>query len=92
MVMRTFSKIHGLAGLRCGYLIGPEVRVDQVRRAKDVLVYNVNRVGPALSQVRVPVHSDDTPESLEPRVQIAERTLMIHTLMALSSRREAAGY
>jgi phosphoribosylglycinamide formyltransferase-1 len=48
--------------------------------------------GPALSQVRVPVHSDDTPESLEQRVLIAERKLMIHTLMALSSRREASGY
>jgi histidinol-phosphate aminotransferase len=33
-VLRTFSKIYGLAGLRIGYLIGPEPVVGAVRRLR----------------------------------------------------------
>ena len=33
-VLRTFSKIYGLAGLRIGYLLGPEPVVEAVRRLR----------------------------------------------------------
>lgn len=39
---RTFSKIHGLAGLRIGYGVGPEWLVDLVDRVRDP--FNVNQV------------------------------------------------
>ena len=48
--------------------------------------------GPILSQVRVPVKSFDTAQSLEERVQIAERKLIATTLTELAAHREAAGY
>ena len=48
--------------------------------------------GPILSQVRVPVKASDTAESLEKRVQVAERKLIATTLTELAERREAAGY
>lgn len=35
-VVRTFSKIHGLAGLRVGYLIAPESVVEATRKAQRV--------------------------------------------------------
>ena len=35
VVTRTFSKIHGLAGLRVGYGVGPEWLVDLVDRLRD---------------------------------------------------------
>lgn len=40
--LRTFSKIHGLAGLRVGYGIGPEWLVDLVDRVRDP--FNVNHL------------------------------------------------
>jgi phosphoribosylglycinamide formyltransferase-1 len=48
--------------------------------------------GPILSQVRVPVKTSDTADSLEQRVQVAERKLIAITLTELAERREAAGY
>lgn len=35
-VVRTFSKIHGLAGLRVGYLIAPESVIEATRKAQRV--------------------------------------------------------
>ena len=48
--------------------------------------------GPILSQVRVPVKSIDIAQTLEERVQVAERKLIVATLAELAERREAAGY
>ena len=48
--------------------------------------------GPILSQVRVPVRSTDTPATLEERVKSAERKLIVHTLMELVNRQQAACY
>ncbi|MDH3641876.1 MAG: phosphoribosylglycinamide formyltransferase [Gammaproteobacteria bacterium] len=48
--------------------------------------------GPILSQVRVPVKSIDNAQTLEERVQVAERKLIVATLAELAERREAAGY
>jgi histidinol-phosphate aminotransferase len=42
VVLRTFSKIYGLAGLRVGYGIGPAPLVDLVDRLRDP--FNVNHV------------------------------------------------
>ncbi|WP_181884610.1 histidinol-phosphate transaminase [Neobacillus piezotolerans] len=45
VILRTFSKIHGLAGLRIGYgMMAPEI-AGELRKVKDV--FNVNRVGAA---------------------------------------------
>lgn len=48
--------------------------------------------GPILSQVRVPVKPSDTAQTLEERVQAAERKLIATTLTELAERRQAAGY
>jgi histidinol-phosphate aminotransferase len=42
VVLRTFSKIYGLAGLRVGYGVGPVAVVDLVDRLRDP--FNVNHV------------------------------------------------
>jgi histidinol-phosphate aminotransferase len=39
-VLRTFSKIHGLAGLRIGYAVGPAAVIAALERMR--LVFNVN--------------------------------------------------
>ena len=43
LVLRTFSKIAGLAGLRVGYAIGSAETVDRLNRVR--APYNVNRLG-----------------------------------------------
>jgi phosphoribosylglycinamide formyltransferase-1 len=48
--------------------------------------------GPILAQVRVPVRPDDDAESLEERVKVAERRLVVATLAELAHQKEAAGY
>ena len=48
------------------------------------LVENEYDSGPILSQVRVPVKASDSVESLELRVQVAERNLIIATLIELA--------
>lgn len=45
IVFRTFSKMHGLAGLRIGYLVGVEKVVDLVRKTSTV--YSVNTIAQA---------------------------------------------
>ena len=45
VVLRTFSKIAGLAGLRVGYAIGSLETIDRLNRVR--APYNVNRVGQA---------------------------------------------
>jgi histidinol-phosphate aminotransferase len=43
LVLRTFSKIAGLAGLRVGYAIAPAETIDMLNRVR--APYNVNRLG-----------------------------------------------
>jgi histidinol-phosphate aminotransferase len=45
VVLRTFSKIAGLAGLRVGYAIGSLATIDRLNRVR--APYNVNRAGQA---------------------------------------------
>lgn len=44
VVLRSFSKIYGLAGLRCGYALADSTLCDELRQLKNVLVFNVNRL------------------------------------------------
>ena len=48
--------------------------------------------GPMLAQVRVPIRSNDTAASLEERVKVAERKLLLATLALLAEPKQAAGY
>ena len=45
VVLRTFSKIYGLAGLRVGYGIGPKEVIDYMNRTREP--FNVNRLAQA---------------------------------------------
>ena len=55
LVLRTFSKIYGLAGLRIGYGIGPEPLVDLLNRAREP--FNTN----SLAQVAATAALEDAP-------------------------------
>jgi len=48
--------------------------------------------GPILAQVRVPIKNNDTAASLEERVKVAERKLLLATLTLLAEPKQAAGY
>lgn len=60
LVLRTFSKIAGLAGLRVGYAIGSAETIDRLNRVR--APYNVNRLGQvaALAALDDPEHADRT--------------------------------
>jgi histidinol-phosphate aminotransferase len=60
LVLRTFSKIAGLAGLRVGYAVGTEETIDRLNRVR--APYNVNRLGQvaALAAVEDREHRDKT--------------------------------
>ena len=51
IVLRTFSKMYGLAGLRVGYLVGSPQVVDLIRRA--YVVYSVNTLAQAAARAAV---------------------------------------
>ena len=42
LVMRTLSKSYSLAGIRCGYVVGPETLISALFKIKDS--YNLNRL------------------------------------------------
>ncbi|MER6256902.1 histidinol-phosphate transaminase [Streptomyces sp. NPDC001584] len=44
VVLRTFSKAYGLAGLRCGYALGDEDLISAMTAIRTALPYNTNRV------------------------------------------------
>ncbi|RHW42109.1 histidinol-phosphate transaminase [Neobacillus notoginsengisoli] len=51
VILRTFSKIHGLAGLRVGYgMMDPKIG-NELKKVRDV--FNVNRIGAAAAAVSV---------------------------------------
>jgi len=47
LVLRTFSKAWGLAGLRVGYAVGAPDLIERMRRTARTLPFNVNRVAQA---------------------------------------------
>ena len=55
VVLRTFSKIAGLAGLRVGYLIGGIEAIDRLNRVRTP--YNVNRLGQVAALAAVEDHA-----------------------------------
>ncbi len=60
LVLRTFSKIAGLAGLRVGYAVGTAETIDRLNRVR--APYNVNRLAQvaALAAVEDREHRDKT--------------------------------
>jgi histidinol-phosphate aminotransferase len=60
LVLRTFSKIAGLAGLRVGFAVGSEETIDRLNRVR--APYNVNRLGQvaALAAVEDREHREKT--------------------------------
>jgi histidinol-phosphate aminotransferase len=70
VVLRTFSKIYGLAGLRCGYALAPAVLADRLRRIKNVTPYSVNRF--ALAAAEAALGNQDFVAS----VRLATRSIM----------------
>lgn len=81
IVLRTFSKVYGLAGLRVGYGVGLPETIAMVRRVKEP--FNVNSVAQAAAEVAL----DDTThlrESLD--LNRGERTRVSKALSQLGFR------
>ena len=55
VVLRTFSKIAGLAGLRVGYLVGGIEAADRLNRVR--APYNVNRLGQVAALASIDDHA-----------------------------------
>ena len=81
LVLRTFSKIAGLAGLRVGYALGGIDAIDRLNRVR--APYNVNRLGQAaaLASVEDTTHWDRTRGLI-----LAERAFMTAQLSRLGYR------
>ena len=75
LLLRTFSKIAGLAGLRVGYAVGTEETIDRLNRVR--APYNVNRLGQvaALAAVEDREHREKTRQLV-----LAERAFLSHEL------------
>lgn len=72
VVLRTFSKIYSLAGLRVGYGIMPEPMVSAVNKVRDP--FNVNTV----AQVAAYYSLDDQPEVARRRIENAEQRTRLY--------------
>jgi histidinol-phosphate aminotransferase len=75
IVLRTFSKIAGLAGLRVGYAVGASETIDRLNRVR--APYNVNRLGQvaALAALQDSAHWGQTRELV-----LAERAFLSREL------------
>ena len=86
VVLRTFSKAYGLAGLRIGYALGSPVLIEQLHKV--LLPFCVDRLAQIVAEVAL-----DHPAHLEARVTLLnserERVLArlagLHALQALPS-------
>lgn len=74
VVLRTFSKIFGLAGLRCGYSIAPEPYSGHLRKLKHVTVFNVNRM--ALAAAEASIGDTEFVAGARDRTRAARRTFL----------------
>jgi len=63
VVLRTFSKVHGLAGCRVGYGIAPDFIVEAVNKVREP--FNVNSVGQAAA-----IRSLDCEDKVEERSRL----------------------
>ncbi|MBM3221452.1 MAG: histidinol-phosphate transaminase [Candidatus Rokubacteria bacterium] len=75
LILRTFSKIAGLAGLRVGYAIGSAETIDRLNRVR--APYNVNRLGQvaAVAAIEDREHREKTR-----RLVIEERAFLMREL------------
>ena len=75
LILRTFSKIAGLAGLRVGYAIGSAETIDRLNRVR--APYNVNRLGQvaAVAAIEDREHREKTRKFV-----IAERAFLMREL------------
>ncbi|MGO8684818.1 MAG: pyridoxal phosphate-dependent aminotransferase [Thermoleophilia bacterium] len=74
VVVRTFSKLYGLAGLRIGYLVGPAGVVEDLRRVR--LPFSVN----ALAQAAAEAALKDNERTEEVRRTIVARRAHISSM------------
>ncbi|HSK48668.1 MAG TPA: histidinol-phosphate transaminase [Coriobacteriia bacterium] len=72
IVLRTFSKMYSLAGLRCGYGVMPEAMVDAVNKVRDP--FNVNTV----AQVAAYYSIDDQAEVSRRRDENASERVRLY--------------
>ena len=56
IVARTFSKIYGMAGLRCGYCVAQEATIERLRAQQTWDSINIMALVAALASVRDPSH------------------------------------
>ncbi len=75
VVLRTFSKIYGMAGLRVGFAVGPAQLVDYMNRVR--APFNVNAVGQSAAMAALDDH-DHVERSR--RINQAERARLIEAL------------
>ncbi|WP_328285872.1 histidinol-phosphate transaminase [Maridesulfovibrio frigidus] len=78
VILRTFSKMYGLAGLRIGYLAGDIDVVNMIRRT--AIVYSVN----AVAQVAAQAALGDQEHIMRTREMVASgKDLLLHELSPL---------
>ncbi|HSE93706.1 MAG TPA: histidinol-phosphate transaminase, partial [Methylomirabilota bacterium] len=75
IVLRTFSKIAGLAGLRVGYAVGSAETIDRLNRVR--APYNVNRLGQVAALAAL---EDDAHREHTRALVIAEREFLAREL------------
>jgi histidinol-phosphate aminotransferase len=76
VVLRTFSKIHGLAGLRIGYAVGPASLIEVLHKTRQP--FNVN----SIAQVGALAALDDDEHQRETRLVINEGRAYLHEQFA----------
>jgi histidinol-phosphate aminotransferase len=75
VVLRTFSKIYGLAGLRVGYALGPEALVTSIGKVRRAFDVNSAAQAAALASL-------DSPKELERRRSVnAEGVVQLERIM-----------
>jgi len=60
VMTRTFSKIHGLGGMRVGWLYGPAHIIDPLNRVRGPFNVNAAAIAAAVAAIRDQSHVDDT--------------------------------
>lgn len=78
VVLRTFSKIYGMAALRVGFAVGPAALVDYMNRVR--APFNVNAVGQAAAMAALDDHEHVDKSR---RINQSERARLIETLGAM---------
>lgn len=56
MVARTFSKIHGMAGLRIGYLLGRE---DSINKLREITTNGMGVTGPSIMAAKTSLQGQE---------------------------------